>query len=77
MKTKFAPLDSLRRGYLTSNHGWTGIEIGCHAVSFAQVRKCDGEWQLSQFWKVEHPVPYAITREDYSGTGVRSLWLVD
>jgi Tfp pilus assembly PilM family ATPase len=35
--------------------GWIGIEIGCHCIHFAQVRKRENRWQLSAIWSLEHP----------------------
>lgn len=35
--------------------GWIGVEIGCHCIHFAQVRKRENRWQLSAIWTLEHP----------------------
>lgn len=35
--------------------GWIGVEIGCHCIHFAQVRKLENRWQLSAIWSLEHP----------------------
>ncbi|MCY3009528.1 MAG: hypothetical protein NTY42_06785 [Planctomycetota bacterium] len=36
--------------------GWIGIEIGCHSIHFAQVRKRENRLQLSAIWSLEHPL---------------------
>ncbi len=53
-------LDRVRHLALHRSYGWTGVEIGCHAINMAQVRKIDSRWQLAAVWSVEHPTPYAM-----------------
>ena len=59
MRPLLFKLDHLKNRGLRRSHGWTGIEIGCHAINMAQVRKIDDRWQLAAVWSVDHPTPYA------------------
>ena len=53
-------LDRVSHLALHRSYGWTGVEIGCHTINMAQVRKNDGRWQLAAVWSVKHPTPYAM-----------------
>ena len=60
MRLLTSKLDHISHRGLRRSYGWTGIEIGCHAINMAQVRKVDDRWQLAAVWSVEHPTPYAM-----------------
>ena len=60
MRLLTSKLDHISHRGLGRSYGWTGIEIGCHAINMAQVRKVDDHWQLAAVWSVEHPTPYAM-----------------
>ncbi|MCY2973728.1 MAG: pilus assembly protein PilM [Planctomycetota bacterium] len=60
MRTLLSKIDRISERFFSRSYGWTGIEIGCHCLNMAQVRKVEDRWQLAAVWTVEHPVPYAI-----------------
>lgn len=60
MRILTSKLDRISHRGLRRSFGWTGIEIGCHAINMAQVRKVEDRWQLAAVWSVEHPTPYAV-----------------
>lgn len=59
MRTLLNTVDRIRERFLTRSYGWTGVEIGCHSLNMAQVRKVQDRWQLAAVWSAEHPVPYS------------------
>ena len=58
MNTAISLFDQVNTRWFQRSVGWTGIEIGCHDVKMAQVRKLHGRWSLSSIWTIENPVPY-------------------
>ncbi len=53
----FNTLDRFGKQLFKRTYGWTGVEIGCHTINMAQVRRIDERWQLAAVWSVEHPKP--------------------
>ncbi len=66
MSSLFSHLDRISHRLFQHSYGWTGVEIGCHCINMAQVRKIDNRWQLAAVWSVEHPTTYAIASEPNS-----------
>ena len=58
MSTLLSKLDRISHSLFNRSYGWTGLEIGCHAIHMAQVRKIDNRWIMAAVWSIEHPVPY-------------------
>jgi Tfp pilus assembly PilM family ATPase len=58
MSTATSLFSQINTRWFQRSIGWTGIEIGCHEVKMAQVRKLDGRWILSSIWTIENPVAY-------------------
>lgn len=58
MSTATSLFSQVKTRWFQRSIGWTGIEIGCHEVKMAQVRKLDGRWCLSSIWTIENPIPY-------------------
>ncbi len=58
MSSLLSYFDQIRHQWLAPSFGWTGIEIGCHEIKMAQVRKLGSRWQLEAVWTVDHPTPY-------------------
>jgi Tfp pilus assembly PilM family ATPase len=55
MRQLLSHLDRICDRVFNRSYGWTGVEIGCHAIHMAQVRRIDHSWQLAAVWSVEHP----------------------
>jgi Tfp pilus assembly PilM family ATPase len=55
MKRTLSTRNRLHTRLFGRSDGWIGIEIGCHCIHFAQVRKRENHWQLSAIWSLEHP----------------------
>lgn len=60
MSSLFSHLDRISHRLFQHSYGWTGVEIGCHCINMAQVRKINNRWQLAAVWSVEHPTTFAI-----------------
>jgi Tfp pilus assembly PilM family ATPase len=60
MRTLLNTVDQIRERFLTRSYGWTGVEIGCHCLNMAQVRKVQDRWQLAAVWSVDHPATYSV-----------------
>lgn len=58
MSTATSLFSQVNTRWFQRSIGWTGVEIGCHEVKMAQVRKLDGGWCLSSCWTIENPIPY-------------------
>jgi Tfp pilus assembly PilM family ATPase len=56
-------LDQFQQRWFSRTYGWTGVEIGCHAINMAQVQRIGERWQLAAVWSVEHPTTYAVAAE--------------
>ncbi len=63
MSSLFFHLDRISHRLFQHSYGWTGVEIGCHCINMAQVRKIDNRWQLAAVWSVEHPTTFAIASD--------------
>ncbi len=63
MSSLFSHLDRISHRLFQHSYGWTGVEIGCHCINMAQVRKIDNRWQLAAVWSVEHPTTFAIASD--------------
>jgi Tfp pilus assembly PilM family ATPase len=59
MSNLSATLELVNNRWFRRSIGWTGIEIGCHEIKMAQVRKHYGLWELSSVWSIETPIPFA------------------
>jgi Tfp pilus assembly PilM family ATPase len=66
MSTFLSAIEPVKQRFFKRSYGWTGIEIGCHAIRMAQVRKFDDRWQLATVWSVEHATPYVRSSEALS-----------
>ena len=60
MSSLFSHLDRISHRLFQHSYGWTGVEIGCHCINMAQIRKIDNRWQLAAVWSVEHPTAFAM-----------------
>jgi Tfp pilus assembly PilM family ATPase len=69
MSPLFSQIDHLRKRYFNRSYGWTGIEIGCHEIKLAQVRKLDSHWQLEAIWAIEHPTPFVMVSQEQPTNG--------
>jgi Tfp pilus assembly PilM family ATPase len=56
MATLFPTLNQLRQRLFGQSFGWTGVEVGCHTINMAQVRKIEERWVLAAVWSVKHPI---------------------
>ena len=55
MASIFPSLNQIRQRLFNPSFGWTGVEIGCHTINMAQVRRIDERWVLAAVWSVKHP----------------------
>ena len=60
MSTLLSKLDFISHRLFNRSYGWTGLEIGCHAIHMAQVRKIEDGWEMAAVWSIEHPAPYVM-----------------
>ena len=60
MRPLLSKLDRISHRLFNRSYGWTGLEIGCHAIHMAQVRKIDDRWEMAAVWMIEHPAPYVM-----------------
>jgi type IV pilus assembly protein PilM len=58
MSSILSSLEQAKRRFLKRSYGWVGIEIGCHVVRMAQIKKTDRRWELVTVWSVEQATPY-------------------
>ena len=58
MSTLLSKLDRISHRLFNRSYGWTGLEIGCHVIHMAQVRKIEDRWVMAAVWSIEHPTPY-------------------
>ncbi len=63
MRTLLKTADRIRERLLMRSYGWTGVEVSCHCLNMAQVRKVQDRWQLAAVWSVDHPVPYSVNAD--------------
>jgi Tfp pilus assembly PilM family ATPase len=54
MSSLLSKVAQLRTRIVDRSYGWTGIEIGRHAIQLAQIEKVRGNFRLSAIWTVEH-----------------------
>jgi Tfp pilus assembly PilM family ATPase len=54
MSSLLSKVAQLRSKILDRSYGWTGIEVGRHAIQLAQIEKIQGRFRLSAIWTVEH-----------------------
>jgi Tfp pilus assembly PilM family ATPase len=66
MQSLLSTIDRISELVFKRSYGWTGIEIGCHGMNMAQVRKVEDRWQLAAIWSVDHPIPYAVQADSES-----------
>ena len=66
MSTLLSPMNRISQRFFQRQYGWTGVEIGCHCINLAQVRRLEDRWQLAAIWSVEHPTPFSVTTETNS-----------
>lgn len=60
MATLFPTLNQIRQRLFSQSFGWTGVEVGCHTINMAQVRRIDERWVLAAVWSVKHPKTNSI-----------------
>ena len=76
MRQLFSQLDRIGDRVFKRSYGWTGVEIGCHAIHMAQVRRIDHAWQLAAVWSVEHPTHYSMKSTEGASDGDETFgWL--
>jgi len=76
MRQLFSQLDRLGNRVFNRSYGWIGVDIGCHAIHLAQVRRTESSWQLSAVWSVEHPSTYTTEAAQNESTGEETFaWL--
>lgn len=55
MATLLPTLNQIRQRLFGQSFGWTGVEVGCHTINMAQVRRIEDRWVLAAVWSIKHP----------------------
>jgi len=76
MRQLFSQLDRIGNRVFNRSYGWIGVDIGCHAIHLAQVRRTEKTWQLAAVWSVEHPSTYTSETAQSQSIGEETFaWL--
>jgi Tfp pilus assembly PilM family ATPase len=76
MRPLLTQIDRISQRMFYRSVGWTGIEIGCHTINMAQVRRLHDRWHLAAVWSLEHPTSQASEPEASSPHGLEHFgWL--